>query len=615
MIPRAAVLTAALLVVSLVVPAAAVAADGTQAGVSAVGDSPAVAQTANNSSGPSAWEPPGPFTLEELRANGQHPAEAPPSVRYLGGTSPSGAVALRYRPADPLSNEPQFLTPSTELQGDVLEIYSTIFGGATGEYTFAVVFWQEGEKTVNGTTVSYAADQQIQRVTVDLEDGYASTDVQLNSHYQETWQATAWIEEDGEPVDGVRWRFAHASLPASQQVQIQTRADAWWYAFRTAIIPGAAGIIVGLTAAQLTLRRTGRGPGYGLSAWALFGGIAVLSALGGLYYEVAAVVANFEIILGLSLGIVAYGGGLRMHPPKEIVRFARKELQEARSLRNPDAGSDPDARTDGGATDFIEIPADGYRDELYEDEVSLTTVRTDEGDRVVTKKGIRPFFARLFADAARVNLGTVQTRVKVRDGAAAEKVFLDPESDGVKHRAARLVRRMPVWHRLPEPDEDEQIDTATKALYGLLTVAALSLPYLGYQIGLATINAPLVGAGIGMVLLALESYAAVDAEINFTPAPRHFVSADASLTVLQSEYADAKTVEEYEEIAWAERSRTALEAREVEARRDASITQRMAEDALGMDLDILGGTDEPFEGADDEQDEQGSAPSGVADDD
>lgn len=542
------------------------------------------------------WSAPGPFGISYLSSNGKHPAAAPASVRYLDGSDgPGGAVALRHRPTNPLENEPKFLEPGTELNGDELEIYSTIFGEATGEYEFVIVFWQQEQKTVNETTVTYAADQEVQRIGVTLEDGYASADVSLKSHYDETWQATAWLEQGGDPAPGAKWRFSHASLPASQQVQINTRADAWWYALRTAILPGIAGIILGLMGAQLTLRKTGDGPGYGLVLWGIVGSLALLTALSGLYYEVAAVVAHFEILMGLSLGVIAYGGGLRMSPPTEKIRFPRKELRDARSLRNrpEETAEDGDAMSDGGTTsdasDIVEIPADGYKDELYEDEETLTTVRGEDGSRLVTKTGLGPFFARLFADGATLNLQGLQTRVRVRNGDAAEKVFLDPESDGLSHTAAQLKRRMPVWHRLPEPEEDEEHDLVTKGLYGALTIGALALPYIGWQVGAATINAPMIGAAVGTVLLGIESYGAHDGYLNYDEAPRHFVSADASLTVLQNELVDAKTIEELEEIAWEERSRTALEARDVEARRDKSIIQRMNERALGMDLDILDG--------------------------
>jgi len=117
-----------------------------------------------------------------------------------------------------------------------------------------------------------------------------------------------WLRAGRRSVDA-RWRFEHASAPASQQVQIETQADAWWYAFTTAIIPGVASIIMGLSGAKATLKLAGSGPrilardvGRGL-------GVRIVSVLGGLYYEVATVVANLDVLMGLSLLPIAYGGG------------------------------------------------------------------------------------------------------------------------------------------------------------------------------------------------------------------------------------------------------------------------------------------------------------------
>jgi len=200
-------------------------------------------------------------------------------------------------------------------------------------------------------------------------------------------------------------------------------------------------------------------------------------------------------------------------------------------------------------------------------------------------KGIRPFFARLFASAARLDLSDLRTRVRV-NGSASQKIYVDPESEGaVDHKPAHLRRRMPVWHRLPEPDEGESLSWVTRGLYGLLTVATVAAPLIGWQVGRMVMNTPTVGFGVGLLLLALESYEAVDGSIDFEPAPRHDVTADASLTVLQSEHADAKTIEEMEEVVWDERMRTAKEARDIESRRSKSLVLSFLEDEIGMDLD------------------------------
>ncbi|WP_256403248.1 hypothetical protein [Halorubrum salinum] len=543
------------------------------------------------------FDAPGPFEISELRTGGNQPAAAPPAVRYVGGNPPTGAMALRYTPAGPLENERVHLERGQTLNTDEIELYSTVFGEeTTGEYEAVIVFWEPSTQTVNGTTVEYAADQEVQRVTVDVESGYATAPIALNSHYNESVEATMWLERGGEVVDGARWRFTHASAPASQQVEIETQADAWWYVFRTAILPGVASIVIGLSAARGTLKRAGRGPGYSLGTYGILTGVGVLLALAGLYYELAVVVEHVDILFGLSLLPIAYGGGLRMREPTENIAFERKELTDALSLRRgeTDKEPDPDAVPDGGETspsptDRVTLDEDGYHDELYEDLSLLKTIRAPDGSgRLLPKKGFRPFFARLFSNAAKLDLSDLRTRVRVR-GSASQKVYVDPDEErAVEHRPARLRRRMPVWHRLPEPAEGESLSPVTRGLYGLLTVTTLALPLIGWQAGAAAANTPVVGAVVGTMLLAVESYEAVDGSISFTPAPRHDITADASLTVMQSEHADAKTIDELEEVAWSERSRTALEAREVERRRNKTLVQRLSEGEVGMNLDILG---------------------------
>ncbi|VTT86111.1 hypothetical protein DM2_2149 [Halorubrum sp. DM2] len=539
------------------------------------------------------FDAPGPFEISELRTGGNHPSAAPPSVRYVGDGSTAGAVGIRHVPADPLSNEPVFLQRGATLNGDEIRVYSTVFGDeATGEYEAVIVYWEPKTETVNGTNVEYAANQEVQRATVNIEAGYASAPIALNSHYDKSVEATMWLERDGEVVDGARWRFTHASAPASQQVQIETQADAWWYAFTTVLIPGIAGILAGLSGAKATLKLAGTGPRYSLATWGIVSGFGVLMALAGLYYEVATVVANFDILLGLSLFPIAYGGGLRMSPPTERIAFERKELTSALSLRRGEDADDSDGEAvpDGGETataaDRVEIPDEGYHDELYEDMSILTTVRAPNGGRLLPKKGIRPFFARLFASAARLDLSELRTKVKV-SGSASEKIYTDPEEDvAVDHKPAHLRRRMPVWHRLPEPDEGEKLSWVTRGLFGVLTIAMIGLPLIGWRVGGTLMNTPTVGFGLGLVLLAIESYEAVDGSIDFVPAPRHDITADASLTVLQKEHANARTIEDYEEIAWNERMSTALEARDIEERRDKSAVQRFLENEVGLDLDV-----------------------------
>jgi hypothetical protein len=570
------IMAAAFLVASALVPAAA--AVGTQTDATAAVEAPGVAQSEANTT----WEQPGPFDLEELRRGGVRDSAAPESARNIG----MGGVLLQYTPINPLSNGIKRVSPGETLNGDILTLYSNAYGDTAGEYEFVVVYWNQETAQVGDSTREYAANQTVQRIDVQFGEGYSTSEVELQSHYDESVQATAWLEKGGERVPGARWRFQHASAPASQQVQIDTLADAWTYVFRVAILPGIASVILGLSLAKLTLKRTGTGPRYGRGAWVFLGLIGGGLALSGLYYEVAVIIANLDILMGLSLGVIAFGGGLRIHSDVEHVGFERKELTSAIALRKDrgDSSEDKKAVPDGGAakaTDSIEIPEGEYHDELYEDLPRLPMVRGEDG-RFIPKKGIGPFIARFFADAARLDLSSLTTRVRVNTGCIAEKVYVHPDSDGVQHTAAHLARRMPVWHRI----DPENAETGDKLMYGALTALTVALPYIGWKAGAAVANVPTIGAAAGALVLAVESLEARSGSVEFTPAPRHDVTADASLTILQQEHADAKTLEEYEQIAWDERTKTAVEAREVQSRQDRTVTRRLNEKAVGMDLDV-----------------------------
>ena len=530
----------------------------------------------------------GPFDRATLVQNGVHDSEAPASVRSIGDPV-RGGVAVQHVPASPLQSDWNYVGPGQTIKADTIRLYSTAYGSAAGDYQLVIVQWSDETRTVNAEngsrSVPVAADQTVQRVDVSLEEGYATEEVTLASSYNETKEVTMWLERGGDRVSGATWRFQHVSTAGSQAVAIDTRSDAWWYAFRTAILPGVAGIITGLSLARAVLRKAGTGPRYSLAAWGIVGALGVAIALGGLFFEIAAVLANFEMLMGVSLGVVAFGGGLRFHPPVEKVGFERQHLRDAKRIRSETSDERaPDIATDGGDSGdtVIEIPEDGYQEELYEDMPIIPTVRGDDGKRRVPKRGIRPFFARLFASPAKLDIASLKTRVKVASGAIAEKIYVDPEAaDAVDHTPARLKRRMPVWHRVA--DKADEMGTVSKALYGAVTLAVLALPLIGYRAGGMTMQTPLVGAALGTLILAVEAHGTVDGAIDFDPAPRHFVSANASLTILQDEHADATLLEEFEQIAWNERTNTALEARDLEARRDDTVLQRLNEGAVGFD--------------------------------
>ncbi|OYR62461.1 hypothetical protein DJ71_23660, partial [Halorubrum sp. E3] len=62
--------------------------------------------------------------------------------------------------------------------------------------------------------------------------------------------------------------------------------------------------------------------------------------------------------------------------------------------------------------------------------------------------------------------------------------------------------------------------------------------------------------------------------------------AEASLAFEAGEHADAKMLDDYRDIAWRERMRTPLEARDIEQKFDKSVTKELSTAEIGVDDDL-----------------------------
>jgi hypothetical protein len=65
------------------------------------------------------------------------------------------------------------------------------------------------------------------------------------------------------------------------------------------------------------------------------------------------------------------------------------------------------------------------------------------------------------------------------------------------------------------------------------------------------------------------------------PAPYHFTQAEASLAAESEEYADAKVIDQYREVAWSERMKTPLDALEVSDSFDDNAARRLSATMIG----------------------------------
>ncbi|MHB9286780.1 hypothetical protein ACKVMT_07040 [Halobacteriales archaeon Cl-PHB] len=547
----------------------------------------------------------GEYGLADLQDGGTwHTGEqtGPASQRFM---SEYGSATIRFEPVGPLAGDWQYLEPGTTLHSDTITLRTVRLAPSEQldrDLTVTIVAWEKGEREVvrNNQTVTRPAaiNQTVRQQSVTLGRGYDEATIRLPSNYDETKTVTMWIEE----YPDARWKFQHRSVPSTQKVDIDTAGEAWNYTATNAVLPGALGILLGLIGARSTLKHTTSGPRWGLGIWAILSGILLFSVLSAAYFQVAVVLTYFPWLLGGVLAVLAYGGGLWMAGSPSKVGFYRVELFDAR-LGPGDRGADVvdvpgDAEpvADGGvlavngdeetaeeATSSDKGPGSGLseiKEVRYVDLEELPAMERPDGKIGVPKRGLRPFLARLFADAATLDKSDLTTKIAVDEGRLDEIVMVDPESDEpVIHNPAHLERRWPVLHSL---DEDADIITKFGKLAGMLLLV-VGVPLAGWTVG-GQLGVPVLGAFLGVLPALVAGHEAKDGSVEYEPASQHFRRAQATLIDLQREQADGKTLEDFRQMAWSERARTAQEAQEIAEDHDRTLTEQLLSQHSGFNL-------------------------------
>jgi len=502
------------------------------------------------------------YGLTDLQTGGVQAEDAPTSVRMLD----QGAVGVRHSPINPLEEDWTYLEPGSTVKSNEVTLYSTRFGNNLEDMDaqLVIVYWQAGEERVeteNGTvTRRTVAEQQVERHNVTLETGYDKTDVSLRPHYDESYETTMWLEADGQRLNGTRWRFTHASSPASETVAVDSRSDLWFWAGQNILVIAIPGLLGTTLVGRRILTKTGKGPMKGPVWWGIVAALATLAITLFAYYKTAIMLARLPQLLGGLVVVIAFLAYLETADGEvSWVKFERPELTDAKSPSGEDV-----------------------KDALKEDAEEHRAVRRSDGSLGLIKPGIRPFLARYFADPARLDDTDLDTQIDI-SGKWDKKYIADPDEGAV------LDWTPAHWEFAPPLTEDVDIDAEAGTLERLLAPVnwsfvlkmggALSLGYYG---GRALFGLPSVGILVGLLAIVGMSYRAVDGRAEFTPAPIHLRSARSSLAYLNDEYDDAKTIEAFEELAWEEQSRTALEARAVSTRMDKTVTERMNEEELGF---------------------------------
>lgn len=539
----------------------------------------------------------GEYSITELRTGGTQPEDAPTSVRYLvQNNQPVGAVAIRYTPAEPTNDEQQFLKAGTTLHTDDIQVFSTRFGSVgTKDYTLHAVFWQPDTRTVetgNGTrTEEYAANQTTKTYRISLRTGYDTSNLTFPSHFNERWEATMWLTKGGERVDGARWRLKHRSDPGGKSINIDTETDAWTFTAKNAVFPGGIGLVAGLLFSRGTLRRTGRGPDMGAFLWVFIGLVIIGGTASVGYFQAAVILDHAPWVMGALFTIVGYGGGFLFSNPVRRIGFERQEILDAKTLPGFEQIDNADAEvdeilTDGGTTGSADtdfIANDEYKEELWRELPEKRAVRGENGF-LVPVKGIRPFLARLFANAARLDLSRFRTRIIVTRGRLDEIIHVDPESEvPVRHTPAHLRRALP-WDVLPRDEEtgDIVVDWQEQAIAAAMTLGILAGPAaLGFWILDAGLGIPTIGVLLGLIVTATLAYTAEDGEIDFDEAPIHDNPARTTITHMQVEHKDAKDIKDSREREYTERAKNAREAREEREHEKRTVTDEALETLVG----------------------------------
>jgi hypothetical protein len=451
-------------------------------------------------------------------------------------------------------------------------LYSTRFGRSieNRDVQLHVVFWQPVDQqiqTENGTrTVTVAGNQSERVYDVSLGTGYSTANVTFPSHFDQKFQATMWLSDGGQPIDGARWRFGHQSSQSAAGTTVNSQGDLWVWAAQNILIiaiPGLLGCAVGVRG---IIERTARGPDKGAMWWALVVGIGLFAVATMAYFQTAQVVTRLpQVFGGLIVAVAAIAMLETMGPRKRTDEFVRDEL--------------------GDAADAL---GEGVQNHLYRDKRREYTVRRDDGTLGIIQTGIRPFLARLFADPATIDDAKLKTDIEIRQGPDDHVYLADPDAD------EPLDWTPAHWEFEPELlREDIEFDDEVGQVERILTklnVRLLAATAIGGVAGFVTggwlfgtgTTLALVGAGCGFVATAAK---ARDGYAHFQAAPIHYRSARATLSKQGPAHADAKGLRDAWKEVYSERASTAQDAKELEQDRDETVTGKINKEVLGVDPD------------------------------
>jgi hypothetical protein len=545
------------------------------------------------------------LSLDQLRPNGQLPANAPPSVR-AGGTY--SEYAMKHLPTGLFVDESdnshswRYLEPGTTIKRDSLQIWSKRgYGMSQKDVTVRVAYWETGsaEVTRNNETRRQTVATNVTTHSIDasIAGGYDYIDIPLQSHFDGETEATICIEESGEPnclanAGSTRWRFTHATSAAAQSISYDSAGGQIAWAIGLLVLPFAGFSAGSLWVSRKLIRAAKSGPKISILVW--LGVLVGLMVTLGVFWD--AVITTLvsapwvmAIVAGVLVGILSsewFGD------QSYLALFMRLRLDDVvddgaytpHSQSGSSAGSDTQppnvgsqAATDGGKeykdANLLDTPG-----KLVADAVPLRMARSADGGRSRVGKGLWKFLAR--ARGARADLevdGNISTRVDIEEGPYRELYILDPEDDepidykGESHR-----------YEFPElfpRDEDGNMTVNTRALIG--GGFALGVSYL---LGSVLLASGMLGLLLGSLVLFVTKIAKPDpGHLRANLAPVHYGNALSTLFGHAKAIGEARTWEDLYDEVTTEKAGNKAEKQRLTDRRTTSQTEEIMTEYVGDD--------------------------------
>jgi hypothetical protein len=373
--------------------------------------------------------------LEELRAGGEKPANAPPSVRASGTYS---EYALKSLPTGLWVDEEnpsswRYLESGTDVKRDTVQLWSKRgYGASSKDVTVRVAHYQTRERTRNNETERVATNVTTYSTTATLGGGYDFVDVALRSHYQSSYNTVVCVDDGGNCLtnpNGLRWHFNHQTSAAMQATSVDSEGDkiAWGLGF--VLLPFLGSSLSFLYGARKAIEAAKSKP---YIPWWV-GIVAVIATpivLFGFWDQIVATSVRapwaLSLLGGALTGLVA---AIWFGANRQRSMFFRLRPQDYVDVPPEEGGNE--AVADGGETE--EAQPGRASSALVADLIPANMVHGKNGERYHVSKGFWNWIARVRGATAALEAdeegGELQTRVEVDRGPYEELYFLDPEAD------------------------------------------------------------------------------------------------------------------------------------------------------------------------------------------